>query len=1379
MNNALLYLGGLLITALALLFAVPRYVDWNSYRGVFEEEASRILGREVRVGGTVNVRLLPAPYVSFEKLRIADIGDSGGGGHSIIRIESFTMWLSVPPLLRGVLEAHRVELRRPVLHLAVDHNGNGNWRTLALSPGGFPFAPKDVALQSVEIDDGAVVISTAARGELARFDAIKGELNAEALDGPFKFTGNVNWGGTPRKLRVATAKLDANGVLRFKAAVDVVGSTNSYVLDGRFSDLKDSPRLEGDLTARLALNTTATAAAVDAAEADMPAAQPPGEDADLALDADIAAPSAPDEATPEAAAPATATERAAGARGFELKSKLKGTALGVALSDIAISLDAGAAPQLISGEATFDWADKMRLDVALASRWLDLDQIAKGGPERMPLEAARGYFETLASALPAEADTNARLEFDQLTLGGEPISNVRLAASRSGGPLELKGVRADLPGGVRLELDGILTPTAAVPRLDGSLFASGKSLMRFLAWGLGNPEVARERGDGPFSLDGHFALGDGTLALTDAAFSFAGTPLTGDLKLDLGERRKLALAVEGPRIDAAQIGSGVVSLRSLRDVLFGDGTAAADTGGGADGDTGHDGGGESAGFDPAGADLALDLKVAELVDGDRVLNDVDLVVQLERGMLSIPRLKFSTPEGLSVEAEGEAADVPTRPKGTLRGLVSAPNPKAARALLALIGDDDGTQAADLDRLARLAPLRLDGTLKLTGGANNASALAVDGTLGGGRLTAQLRLDGGRSQWRTRPLDIQVTAESPDVAQLVATLFDARFKAEAEEPTPGRAVLKATGVPAEGLLALADVTAEGLALGYRGEVRLPAPGETGFEGDLQIAAEDARVALALAGVATGDGAAQIPIGGSVHVTREGGVLRAEGNALRVGASIVSGHMSLTAEENGRQIIDASLKANKASFAGLLAPLLGRASGLPDLDDLAAAAPAPAPQPARGKATAAPEEQEAVAVIWPDQAFDLGPLSRLGGKIDIAIGTLAVEPGLSIGNARIEALLSPEAVKVTRFDGDAVGGRLTSTLDLERAPAGIGLKGTLRIDVASTPVPAESASEAPEGPPPPGDAAAFAVEFSSRALSPAAVVSALTGKGELTVGDATLNGNSPVAVSAVAQAALTGQGPSSGAGLTDALRDSLGQGELRLGKITIPVKISDGALQLERVRIDMKEGRSTFVTAVELATMKIDSEWQIEPKLDTAFGASASRALLPPVTVVYTGKLSQFAELVPAVSAGALERELVVRKMELDVGELERLRKLDEERARKDAERRRVLEEERARAEAARARAEAERRRALEDDEAPASEAGPDGVLRENLSVPLPDAGQVEDGAAGQQAGTAAGSEAGNLEASEAAPQVVPSPASQRPRRKRPPSEEWRPFQITPY
>jgi uncharacterized protein involved in outer membrane biogenesis len=1381
MNNALLYFGGFLITALAVLFAVPHFVDWNSYRGVFEEEATRVLGREVRVGGAVNLRLLPAPYVSFEKLRIADSSDDGG--NSIIRVDSFTMWLSVPPLLRGVFEAHRVELRRPIVHLAINSDGNGNWRTLALNPGSIPFAPKDVALQSVEINDGAIIVNGPARGELARFESINGELTAEALDGPFKFKGDVTWDGAPRHVKIATAKTDPNGDLRFKAAVDVEGSGNSYSFDGRIGDVTGKPRLEGDLVAKLALGPGGVAAADPVVE------PPPAHAADTPPAQGLPAPSAqgpPGEAqvpaAPGSAAngppPATVTAPGAsnGASGLELRSKVKGTAFGVELADIAVSLEAGTTPQLITGQAKLDWTDTPRLDVELASRWLDLDQLGRGREPKTPLEAGRNYFEVLGAMLPAEADTNARLEFDQVTLGGEPISNVRLAASRAHGPLQLKGVRADLPGGVRLELDGILKPGKA-PRLDGNLFVSGKSLVRFLSWALSDPDVARNRNDGPFSLGGRFGLGEDSIALSDAKVEFSGMPLTGGLKLDLGARKKLAVAIEGQRLDAAQIGSGVVGLGAFRTALFGS-EPAPDNG------TGEGAKSRSTLLDPKTADLSLQLKVAELVDGDKVLRDVDTDVRLEHGSLSISNLKFSTPEGLKVEAEGEATNVPAQPKGAIRGLVTIPNVNAARAFLALLDLD-----RDVDRLASLAPLRVAGTLELDGGASNASELRLDGTLGGGRLTAAVRLDGGRSRWRTSPLDFEATLDNPDMAGVVAALFDAKIKTEAAKGDPGaeaksgHAVVKATGIPERGLLSLADVTSEGLSLSYRGQVKLPAAGSTQLDGTLQVAASDARVALALAGLSAGEGVAGIPVGGAVRVSGDATALKLAGEGIRIGDSTIGGEVAITAQDAVRRTVKATLNTDKATFASLLAPTLGRMNAQAVLD--AALGPqgaraltptAPTPPAQRPQPNAAPAA-DGTAIIWPEQAFDLSFLERVGGTVDLRIGALAIEPGLTVGNARLEAELTPQGIKIARLEGDAVGGRLTSNLNLEKAPAGVGLSGTVRIDLSSKPI-AQSSGAAPT----PGDVVAFGVDFSSRALSPAAAIAALTGKGEVSIGDATLNGNSPAAVSAVARAALTGQGPAGGNGLVDAIKASLKQGEVKLGTVTSPVQISDGALKLDKVRIDMNGGRSTFATAVELATMKIDSEWQIEPKLDTAAAANPARALLPAVTVVYTGKLSQLAAIEPTVSAGALERELVVRKMELDVGELERLRKLDQDRARQDAERRKALEDDRN-----------EPPQGAPQDGPPGASAPaaptPGATAAPAMPVVPPQsgaaagtppnqAGLAGDGAAGQAAGADPAIEA---DGTVAPPTVAPSPASEQrppPRRRRPAEEEWRPFQ-TPY
>ena len=111
MSNFFVAIAVFLITVIGALFAVPYFVDWNGYRGVFEEEATRLLGREVRVGGAVNLHLLPTPYFRFEKVRIADT--SVNLQEPFFRADSLTMKLSIPPMIRGVVEANEIELQRP------------------------------------------------------------------------------------------------------------------------------------------------------------------------------------------------------------------------------------------------------------------------------------------------------------------------------------------------------------------------------------------------------------------------------------------------------------------------------------------------------------------------------------------------------------------------------------------------------------------------------------------------------------------------------------------------------------------------------------------------------------------------------------------------------------------------------------------------------------------------------------------------------------------------------------------------------------------------------------------------------------------------------------------------------------------------------------------------------------------------------------------------------------------------------------------------------------------------------------------------------------------------------------------------------------------
>ena len=235
MNNGLLYIAGLISLALAALFAVPYFIDWNGYRGVFEEEASRLLDREVRVGGAVNLHLLPTPYFRFEKVRIADA--SVNLEEPFFRTESVTVKLSVPPLLRGAVEANEIEFQRPVLRLALNDKGGWNWQTFGQVLSNAPYLPTNVALTSLKIKGGVLAVHGINGAERGRIEGLDGELSSPSLDGPYRFRGTYGPAGAEREIRLSTAKAEDDGTVRFKVALRLGDVGSVYNLDGRLLDL--------------------------------------------------------------------------------------------------------------------------------------------------------------------------------------------------------------------------------------------------------------------------------------------------------------------------------------------------------------------------------------------------------------------------------------------------------------------------------------------------------------------------------------------------------------------------------------------------------------------------------------------------------------------------------------------------------------------------------------------------------------------------------------------------------------------------------------------------------------------------------------------------------------------------------------------------------------------------------------------------------------------------------------------------------------------------------------------------------------------------------------------------------------------------------------
>jgi hypothetical protein len=130
-------------------------------------------------------------------------------------------------------------------------------------------------------------------------------------------------------------------------------------------------------------------------------------------------------------------------------------------------------------------------------------------------------------------------------------------------------------------------------------------------------------------------------------------------------------------------------------------------------------------------------------------------------------------------------------------------------------------------------------------------------------------------------------------------------------------------------------------------------------------------------------------------------------------------------------------------------------------------------------------------------------------------------------------------------------------------------------------------------------------------------------------------------------------------------------LALGNRRVGFELANGILQSRPLVIDLPQARLTNRTVIELAGFKVDSEWRLEPKTPRPAGKN-QRTPLPPATIIYSGPLGDLQSLQMHFAVDALEQDLAIRKLEQDVEELERLRKLDEERSRSESDRARALE-----------------------------------------------------------------------------------------------------------
>jgi uncharacterized protein involved in outer membrane biogenesis len=1173
-NNLLIAIAVFAITILGALFAVPHFIDWNSYRSVFEEEAKNIIGRDVEVDGDVKLYLLPTPYFRVEKVRIADT--STALSEHFFKADSVSIKLSVAPLLQGVVEVNEIEVQRPVLRLALDAKGGWNWQSFAQALSSTGYVPANVTLTSLKVVDGTLAMHGADGVERGQLDGVNGELSAPALQGPYRFRGTYRSGGSRREIRLATGAAEG-GKVPFRVALRHLDTGASFTLEADAADLMGKARLEGELTARLPIAASAGAKR-----------------------------------------PALSSDGNAGETPLEVKSKVVADITGAAFGDLTLTFEQGDRPQVITGEAKAAWGTPVIVDLRLKSRWLDLDRLAGSGEGIGPAASVTRLAAWLRDRLPGEGSTSMRIEVEQANLAGEAIGQLRLGLARAGDRLKLTELRADLPGGGRGEIKGDFAVSGDALAFKGSLGLRGTSTARFVTWASANGLAVAADADGPFDLRAGLAVDAGQAEVSDLAGTLAGTLLKGSGRYKWSGRPELAVMLEGPKLDVRSWLPADTTLFDLYGVLTGAASVRQDetrvpTPG-------------SAVLRALQSDLDLQVRAGQLVTTARTYRDFVGAVTMKGGNLKQLQLRLAGDDGYSLQLEGKVDSLGTNPKGTLRGQVATDSAESLGPLAVLLGLPPALRPTD-SRQQAILPLRLAGTLTFGARGNTSADWTIDGEVGGAPVKVSARFDGSSGGWRGGRAELAASVDAPDAVKLAGLLFPGRQPGgRTAGAKAGRLLVRASGVPADGLTSVVAVDAADVAVNYRGQIRL-LEASTKADGDLEVRAGNGTVLATLVGLAPTLRLDGVPINARLQLALDGSKIGMDKLSLQIGESRLSGKLTLSPAGDRRRI-EADLHTDDISVATLLMPLVDLRFG----------------------AAAAAEAALGQRTPWLDIPFSGAAFDAFEGQIKLSSKRLILTDGLTLDGAKVYAVLEPGKIEVREISGSAVGGQVKAALRIERAPAGADVRGSIGFGITLEEIAGPRPAKA-TGP------VSGTLKFAARGGSARAVMAALQGEGSIVLDDVKLPGLAPSSVAAAAESALKVEPDKLGAALRQALAARLATDSLAVGQATFALELADGQVRSKSMLIETPEGRAMGSTRLDLTAFRLDSQWRLEPKAPDA-GSDAAKRPLPPVIVSYRAPLAALRGAEQQIDTTAVEQELSARKIERDLEELERLRRLNE-------------------------------------------------------------------------------------------------------------------------
>lgn len=522
MQTTLLGLAIAIILALLAALIGPLVIDWGGQRSLFEVQATRLLGVDVKVTGAIDARLLPSPRLILHDIEIGRAGPDG------LRARSLAIEFALGPLMRGDWRASELTLAGPQVRIGLDASGRVQAPALAVG-----FDADALSVDRLSIEDGNLTLSDASNGTTITFERLWFNGDARSLLGPFKGEGAVTIGNELYPFRLASSRYSDEAGVRLRLNIDPVNRPLSIEAEGALTLAGGDPKFDGTLSFARPVGVALRGASV------------------------------------------TQPWRATG--------KVKASAAAALIQQIEFQYGPEEQGLKLTGVADFKFGARPRFDGVLSGRQIDLDRamMTNDGTRPLPAAAISQLAELGSGVFRPSIPIQIGVGIDQVTLGGNTVQNVRgdITSDAQGWNLDRFEFRA--PGYTQVRLSGRLAVGADSVSFTGPAEVDSTDPKALAAWleGAGDSAQADLR---PLKLRGDVTLASDRIAVERLRVEFERRTITGRLAYAFaaGPRTaKLDAELNAPELDIdAALGFGNALLAGSKIDRPHDMTIAADIG---------------------------------------------------------------------------------------------------------------------------------------------------------------------------------------------------------------------------------------------------------------------------------------------------------------------------------------------------------------------------------------------------------------------------------------------------------------------------------------------------------------------------------------------------------------------------------------------------------------------------------------------------------------------------------------------------------------------------------------------------------------------------------------------------------------------------------